>query len=69
MYNIISKLKSVRLCLEAHPYNEPHSEFADRISDLSAIIEDLENNNLIIQTKEIFRDSEEMILESKMNFE
>ncbi|MFD1770837.1 hypothetical protein [Sphingobacterium suaedae] len=35
----IQKLKSVLLCLQAHPDNEPDSEFADRISDLEEIIE------------------------------
>lgn len=37
MENILSKLKSVELCLSAHPDNEEHSEFADRISDLEAM--------------------------------
>lgn len=44
----IKKLKSVLLCLSAHPDNEEHSEFADRIIDLKEIIESLqgiENNN------------------------
>lgn len=31
---ILQKLKSVFLCLQAHPDNEIDSEFADRISDL-----------------------------------
>lgn len=35
----LQKLKSVLLCLQAHPDNEPDSEFADRISDLEEIIE------------------------------
>ncbi len=34
----IKKLNSVLLCLQAHPDNEPDSEFADRISDLEEII-------------------------------
>lgn len=34
----ISKLNSILLCLQAHPDNEPDSEFADRISDLEDII-------------------------------
>ncbi len=37
MENILSKLRSVELCLSAHPYNEEHSEFADRICDLQDI--------------------------------
>lgn len=35
---IFRKLRSVLLCLTAHPDNEPHSEFADRIEDLEKII-------------------------------
>lgn len=35
---IVSKLKSVQLCLMAHPDNEPYSEFEDRIDDLEEII-------------------------------
>ena len=37
MENILSKLRSVELCLSAHPDNEEHSEFADRISDLQEL--------------------------------
>lgn len=36
---IIMKLKSIKLCLMAHPDNEPDSEFEDRIND----IVDIEN--------------------------
>ncbi len=32
------KLRSAILCLQAHPDNEPHSEFADRIEDLEEIL-------------------------------
>lgn len=39
---ILQKLRSIRLCLMAHPHNEPDSEFADRIDDLNEIIEKLE---------------------------
>lgn len=38
---IVSKLKSVQLCMMAHPDNEPDSEFEDRIDDLEEIINDL----------------------------
>lgn len=41
MKDILSKLKSVELCLSAHPHNEPNSEFADRITDLIEISEQL----------------------------
>lgn len=34
----LQKLKSIRLCLPAHPDNESGSEFADRISDLDELI-------------------------------
>lgn len=37
--SIISKLRSVILCLTAHPDNEPDSEFADRIEDLFDIVD------------------------------
>jgi hypothetical protein len=37
MEQILSKLRSVELCLSAHPDNEEHSEFADRISDLQEL--------------------------------
>ena len=36
---IMQKLRSVRLCLMAHPDNEPDSEFADRIEDIDELIE------------------------------
>lgn len=35
------KLRSILRCLEVHPDNEPHSEFADRISDLKEIINEI----------------------------
>jgi hypothetical protein len=34
---IVKKIESVRLCMMAHPDNEEHSEFADRIDDLTEI--------------------------------
>lgn len=39
---ILQKLRSLRLCLMAHPDNEPDSEFADRIEDLNELIEKFE---------------------------
>lgn len=39
---IVRKLRSLRLNLQAHPENEPNSEFEDRIDDLTEIIETLE---------------------------
>jgi hypothetical protein len=41
---IITKLNSVKTCLMAHPHNEPHSEFADRIDDLMEIIQFLKGS-------------------------
>ena len=35
--SMFQKIRSVKLCLMAHPDNEEHSEFADRISDLEGI--------------------------------
>ena len=39
---ILQKLRSLRLCLIAHPDNEEDSEFADRIEDLNELIEKFE---------------------------
>ena len=38
---IVSKLRSIKLYLTAHPDNEPNSEFADRIDSLREIIDEL----------------------------
>lgn len=45
MEEIIRKVRSIRLCLLAHPDNEPHSEFADRIDDCDDIENYLANLN------------------------
>ena len=37
MKHFLDKIKSVKLCLMAHPDNTEGSEFADRISDLASI--------------------------------
>ncbi len=42
METIKQKLRSIELCLSAHPDNEEHSEFADRISDLQELPKDIE---------------------------
>jgi hypothetical protein len=44
---IIQKIKSVKLCLMAHPDNEQNSEFEDRISDLEEIESYLSKDNWI----------------------
>lgn len=49
MKDILSKLKSVELCLLAHPHNEPNSEFADRITDLIEISEQLKYKEDVIK--------------------
>jgi len=41
MKDIIKKLNSIKLCLSAHPDNEPNSEFEDRIDTLEEIIQSL----------------------------
>lgn len=38
---VLKKIKSVKLCLMAHPNNEVDSEFADRITDLEEIQNEL----------------------------
>lgn len=40
---MLQKIRSVLLCLIAHPDNEENSEFQDRISDLEEIEEFLIN--------------------------
>ena len=45
--NILNKIKSVKLCLMAHPDNEINSEFADRIADLEEIEDELSKDNWI----------------------
>lgn len=47
MENFLNKIKSVKLCLMAHPDNKEHSEFADRISDLEEIENELLKNKWI----------------------
>lgn len=39
---MLKKIKSVLLCLKAHPDNKQNSEFADRITDLMEIQIELE---------------------------
>lgn len=43
--SFIAKLRSLKLCLEAHPDNEPYSEFEDRISDCEEMITFLQNDD------------------------
>ena len=43
MEQILSKLRSVELCLSAHPDNEEHSEFSDRISDIQELQKEVSN--------------------------
>jgi hypothetical protein len=40
--DFLKKIKSIKLCLMAHPDNQINSEFADRISDLEDIEFELE---------------------------
>jgi hypothetical protein len=50
---ILNKIKSVKLCLMAHPDNETDSEFADRISDLEEIENELSKDKWIKIESEI----------------
>ncbi len=43
---ILQKIRSVRLCLLAHPDYELHSEFSDRIEDLKEIESHFENQEI-----------------------
>lgn len=52
MSTILEKIKSVKLCLMAHPDNEVDSEFADRISDLEEIENELSKDKWIKIEKE-----------------
>lgn len=49
MNTIKQKLRSIELCLLAHPDNEENSEFADRISDVVEIQKEVQN---LIEWKE-----------------
>lgn len=66
MNTINQKLRSVELCLSAHPHNEPDSEFADRISDLQEIqpqiSEFLKQRNDMREKLQFFLDSKDEIL-------
>jgi hypothetical protein len=44
---ILNKIKSVKLCLMAHPDYEIDSEFEDRVSDLEQIENELSKNKWI----------------------
>lgn len=46
---LLKKIKSIKLCLIAHPDNEQDSEFADRISDLEEIENELSPNVEIVK--------------------
>ena len=45
MQEILNKIKSVKLCLMAHPDNQEDSEFEDRISDLIDIEHELQKRS------------------------
>jgi hypothetical protein len=51
MSTILEKIKSVKLCLMAHPDNEKDSEFADRISDLEEIEGEILKKPIKIESK------------------
>ena len=45
----LQKLKSIRLCLSAHPDNEAGSEFEDRIDDLDEMIRTMESVDIALR--------------------
>lgn len=45
MQEILNKIKSVKLCLMAHPDNQEDSEFEDRILDLIDIEHELQKSS------------------------
>ena len=48
---MLQKIRSVKLCLMAHPDNEPNSEFQDRISDLEEIENDLKLKSIKLNSE------------------
>jgi len=67
---ILNKIKSVKLCLMAHPDNEINSEFADRISGLEEIENLLSKDNWIkIKSEDDLpeeRDSYHIVIDGKL---
>lgn len=49
---ILNKIKSIKLCLMAHPDNTLHSEFADRITDCEQIEAMLSNQCSVCKSKD-----------------
>jgi hypothetical protein len=50
---LLKKIKSVKLCLMAHPDNQEHSEFADRIADLKEIENELQMIISLLKIKKL----------------
>ena len=60
MQEILNKIKSVKLCLMAHPDNQEDSEFEDRISDLIDIEHELQKSSYSEEDlREAFRQGED----------
>ena len=53
MQEILNKIKSVKLCLMAHPDNQEDSEFEDRILDLIDIEHELQKSSYSEEEVEI----------------
>ena len=60
-----AKVRSVTLCMLAHPDNEPDSEFADRISDLTEIFEALTIPVVVFSEAELKAKLEEQLEETR----
>ena len=65
----LQKLKSVKLCLEAHPDNEPDSEFADRIDDLSELIDWVNNLRTASQQSKELNEAVELLRIEKQHLD
>lgn len=58
---VLEKIRSIKLCLMAHPDNEDYSEFADRISDLEEIEQYFNNKKYIKVCPKIYQAMQEKI--------
>ncbi len=65
---LLDKIKSVKLCLMAHPDNEKDSEFEDRISDLEDIEKALSKYNETLNFLNAFVDEYDLHTEEHKEF-
>lgn len=66
---LLQKIKSVKLCLMAHPNNEKDSEFADRIRDLVEIEENYDDFKILKELIHKFKKEELPDAESPYHYE